>query len=144
MHELTWENIHLQYFVNEKRSTIRFIVLRRKRIPPFIYGCIVIVRKYSCFVLNYNTCINSLETILICNIILIRKWLTIQFMILRMREIPPFIYGCIISVRNYTCYVLNYNTRMNSRETMFNCNIILKRKWSTIQSWSWECEKFHF
>ena len=128
MHALTWGNIHLQYFINEKRSTIRFIVLRRKRIPPFIYGCIVIVRNYSCFVSNYNTCINSRETILICNIMLIRKWSTIQFMILRMRVIPPYNYGCIISVRNYTCFVLNYNTCINSRERRFICNILLMKK----------------
>ena len=128
MHALTWGHIHLQYFINEKRSTIRFIVLRRKRIPPFIYGCVVIVRNYSCIVLNYNTCINSRETILICNIMLIKKWSTIQFIILRMREIPPFIYGCIIIVRNYTCYVLNYNTSISSRETILISNIILIKK----------------
>ena len=127
MNALTWGKIHLQYFITEKRYTIRFTVLRRKRIPPFIYGCTVIVRNYSCFVLNYITCINSRETILSCNIMLIKKWSTIQFIILRMREIPTFIYVCIISVRNYTCYVLNYNPCMYLRERIFMCNILLMK-----------------
>ena len=96
----------------------------------FTYDYIISFRKYTCYVSNYNTCMHSHERIFICNILLMKKWSSIQFIVLKRKTIPPFIYGCIISVRNYLCFVLNYNTCIKSRETILISNIILIRKWS--------------